>query len=200
MTIIGKSKAAIAMILDALPPGIFEIKVFNNQNIEGKITANKILIKEYAVLPQDFQFCLGAVMPETKKKIVEKYILPYQTLINKSAFVSANSTVNRGSMIDSNASIASGVILGKYVTLYANCSVAHDSILGDFVTVCPNASLCGSVNIGEGTFIGAGATIKNDVTIGKWCVIGAGSVVLEDVKDGETVYGVPAKSKEELVY
>lgn len=181
------------MILDALPVGAFEVKVYNNLDLPGIITANKILIKETKIL-NDFQYYLGAVTPETKRKLTELFKLPYQILINPSAFVSRNSTIHAGTMIDSNASIASGVTLGKYVTVYANSSIAHDSVLEDYVTLCPNVTICGDVTIGEGTFIGAGTTIKNKITIGKNCVIGSGSNVINDIPDGVTIFGNPAQT------
>ena len=43
-------------------------------------------------------------------------------------------------------------------------------------------------------FIGSGVTIVAGVTIGKGARIGAGSVVIAPVKEGETVFGNPAKS------
>lgn len=194
MTIIGKSKAAIAMILDALPMGVFEVKIYNNLDIPGNIIANKVVIKETKIL-NDFQYYLGAVMPETKRKLVELFNLPYQKLINASAQVSAQAKIGMGTMIDGLAFIASGAGLGKYVTVYSLSTVAHDSILGDYVTICPNVAICGEVIIGEGTFIGAGSTIKNGITIGKNCVIGSGSNVVANVPDGVIIYGNPARRK-----
>jgi sugar O-acyltransferase (sialic acid O-acetyltransferase NeuD family) len=204
MTIIGKSKAACAMIFDIIKSNpfaaMYQVKIFNNLKLDGDIICESKKIEETDIL-NDFEFALGAVMPRTKRKLIELYNLTYQILVNKTAFISTDSKIGSGSMIDGLVYISSGVQIGKYVTVYSMASIAHDAVIGDFVTVCPNSAICGNVKIGEGTFIGAGSIIKNEVTIGKNCVIGAGSVVLENVPDGETVYGNPAKVKSNhLVY
>jgi acetyltransferase EpsM len=191
MTIIGKSKAACAMIFDIIKSNpfaaMYQVKIFNNLKLDGDIICESKKIEETDIL-NDFEFALGAVMPHTKRKLVSLYNLTYQTLINKTAFISADAKIGMGSMVDGLAYISSGVRTGKYVTVYSMASIAHDAVIGDFVTVCPNSAICGNVKIGEGTFIGAGSVIKNDITIGKNATIGAGSVVVADVPDGVTVY------------
>lgn len=195
MTIIGKSKAACAMIFDAIksdPFGmIFNVKIFNNLKLDGVILCENKKVEEVETL-NDFEFVLGAVMPQTKKKLVNLYNLTYKTIINKTSFISSAAKIGTGSMIDGLAYISNGVTLGKYVTVYSGSTIAHDSILGDYVTICPNVAVCGEVKIGEGTFVGAGSTIKNKISIGKNCIIGCGSNVIEDVSDGVTIFGNPA--------
>jgi acetyltransferase EpsM len=195
MTIIGKSKAACSMIFDIIRSNpfapIYHVKIFNNLKLDGDIICQSKKIEETDIL-NDFEFALGAVKPETKKKLVNLYNLTYQTLINKTAFISSDAKIGAGSMIDGLAYISSGVRIGKYVTVYSMASIAHDSVIGDFVTVCPNSAICGNVKIGEGTFIGAGSVIKNDITIGKNVTIGCGSNVVADVADGVTIFGNPA--------
>lgn len=195
MTIIGKSKAACSMIFDAIKSDPFSmtygLKIFNNLKLTGDILCENKKVEEIEHL-NDFEFVLGAVMPETKKKLVNLYNLTYKTLINKTAFISSSAKIGTGSMIDGLAYISSSVMLGKYVTIYSGSTIAHDSILGDYVTICPNVAVCGEVKIGEGTFIGAGSVIKNKITIGKNCVIGCGSNVVADIADNTTVFGNPA--------
>lgn len=199
ITVIGKSKAALAMITDALASNNMgaTIQVVNNLGLEGEIKIKGFSIEE-ASEPKKFNvlYIMGAVMPDTKRKLYELYRFPYDTLINYNAFVSKNAKIGKGSLLDVGAIVCSGVETGIFTTLYA-CSVNHHSKLGDYVTVCPGAIICGSVTIGKGTFIGAGAVIKNDVTIGENCFIGAGAIVLKNVADRETVYGNPAKAVKE---
>lgn len=201
MTIVGKSRAALAMICDILASHqsyFGNVYIYNNLNIPGDFKHPSLYISETTTL-NEFAFVLGAVAPGTKKKIYELFPKKYQALVHKSAFVSVID-FPEGCLIDSNVSVAYGAQLGRFVTLYANCSIAHDSKLGEFVTVCPNAAICGNATIGEGTFIGAGAVIKNEIKIGKNCVIGCGAVVINDVPDDATVYGNPAKEKLENIF
>lgn len=196
MTIVGKSRAALSMIFDAIKsnpfPQITEVKIFNNLKIEGDFIYNNKKIAETEIL-NDFEFVLGAVMPETKRKLVNLFNLTYQTLINKTAFISGNAKTGSGTIIDGLAYISNGAVLGKYVTIYSGAVVSHDCKIGDYVTVCPGAVICGDVEIGEGTFIGAGATIRNGIGIGRNCFIGSGSNVVEGVAENGKVYGNPAR-------
>lgn len=196
MTIIGKSKAALAMICDALHSNdmLRNVYIYNNLKIEGECHYGARIIHETKTLDSSY-YLLGAVMPKTKQSLVNEFKLRYQSIQHKSAFVSTSAKIGDGSIIDSNASVAANVFIGKCVTLYANSSIAHDCVLHDFVTVCPGASVCGDVRIGEGTFVGAGSVIKNGIIIGDNCVIGCGAVVIEDIPNNAVVYGNPAKRK-----
>lgn len=201
ITVIGKSKAAMSMITDALasrePVITNKIQLVNNLGLEGEIKIKGFFIEEVTEHNKfSISNIMGAVMPDTKKTLYGLFRFPYDTLINYNAFVSNNAKIGKGSLIDMGAIVCSGVETGIFTTLYS-CNVNHHSKLGDYVTICPGAIICGSVKVGKGTFIGAGAVIKNDVTIGDNCFIGAGAIVLKDVKDGQTVYGNPAKAAKE---
>ena len=51
----------------------------------------------------------------------------------------------------------------------------------------------GGAIIDDGTIVHTGAIILPHIKVGKNCTIGAGAVVVKKVKDGDTVYGNPAK-------
>lgn len=196
MTIIGYSKAALAMICDAIVSREMRqnICVLNNLNLPMDFHYKGFLINKVSEA-NDTVYFMGGVTPQTKKKLHELFRVPYDTLINAYATVSPNAKIGKGSIIDAQAFVSSGVVTGVFTTLYSNCTVSHDCMLGDFVTICPDACLCGNVNVGDGSFIGANSVVRQDITIGKNCVIGCGAVVVKDVADGETVYGNPAKPK-----
>lgn len=202
--IIGKSKAALSMIFDAICSHTIrmdrQVIVLNNLNIEGEIKHMDFHVKEIHLLEEiellgDDMIFLGAVMPQTKRKIVEAFPLKYSKGTNRWTSVHNWGNIGEGTFVDANVTIAGSAKVGKYVTVYCNSSINHDSIIGDFVTICPNVAVCGGVEIGEGSFIGAGAVIKNGVSIGENAVIGCGSVVINDVPDGQIIYGSPAKNK-----
>lgn len=53
------------------------------------------------------------------------------------------------------------------------------------------------VHIGQNVWIGGGAIILPGISVGDDAVIGAGSIVTRDVPAGATVYGNPARMKDE---
>jgi len=195
MMVIGKSKAALTMICDAIVSNQDSraLIILNNLKIKEPFYYNNFFIKEADVAQGSF-YVLGAVMPETKKELRNIFPLKYMTIANKTAFFSGNCEIGEGCLIDSHVSIAGGVTIEDYVTLYANSVVSHDSHIGKFTTICPGVIICGGVHIGKETFIGAGTVIKNGITIGNNVTIGCGSVVIKDIEDGKTVYGNPAKA------
>lgn len=203
MMIVGRSEAAIIMIMDAIYSTQGDVKVFNNLNLlfAKPYKIRGTVIDEVTEFSYDeSMYAIGVGTPKAKMFIAEKYFeditderLP--VIINYSSFVSNEAKFGKGCIIDALVSIAAHATLGKFVTVNANSSIAHHCNIGDFVTICPNAVIAGNVTIGEGTFIGAGAIIRDGITIGKNCVIGMGSVVLKDVPDNTTGYGNPFTKK-----
>lgn len=196
MTIIGKSKAALTMICDAIQSQNMdlEFELVNNLNLPDDFHFNGFKITEVNE-PKDIIYILGGVTPETKKKLYELFPLPYHSLINSRSVISKHSKIGAGTLVDAAVSVAGGAIIGNFVTLYSNCTLSHDSIVGDFSTICPGVVLSGNVKVGKGTFIGSNSVITPDITIGNNCIIGTGSVVMRNILDGETVYGNPARPK-----
>lgn len=194
MTIIGKSRAALTLIFDAaFSQEDAELQIFNNLDLPEPFYYNGIRIPETKEI-SGRDFILGAVMPQTKRALVELFPFKYKTLKNRFAFVEDTNRMGSGCVIDANATICGNSMLGNYVTIYCNSSVNHDCEIGDYVTICPGVTICGDVKIGQGAFIGAGSVIKNGIVIGNNCVIGCGSVVVKDIEEGKTVYGNPAIS------
>lgn len=204
MVIIGKSIAALTLICDAVRSHVVRqnIKIINNLSIDPEFTFPNFEITEAESLTaEDLSkvtyteepLLLGAVMPDTKRKLVALFPYEYDTFYNKNRSIHNFDNIGDGSLVDAMVSISSNAVLGKYVTVYCNSSINHNCEIGDFVTLCPNVTVCGDVKIGEGTLIGAGAVIKNGITIGKNSVVGCGSVVIRDVPDNTTVYGNPAR-------
>lgn len=131
-----------------------------------------------------------------------------------------NSTVQDGSdvgpfsHIRANAVLEPGVHVGNFVevknsTLARGVRMGHFSYVGD-ATIGVDANIgAGTVTcnfdgrakhrtvIGERVFVGSDSMLIAPVTIGDDAILGAGSVVTRDVAAGDTVFGVPARSRHE---
>jgi sugar O-acyltransferase (sialic acid O-acetyltransferase NeuD family) len=75
------------------------------------------------------------------------------------------------------------------------CTIGHEAVLGRGTVMNPAVSVSGGVVLEEGVLVGVGAQILQYVHVGKNAIIGAGAVVLQNVEPGDTVVGVPAKSR-----
>ena len=117
------------------------------------------------------------------------------TLIHPRATVSSSARVGQGSVVFPATVLGAGVTVGDNVVIYSAAVAEHECRIGDHVYLSPGAILSGAVVVEVGTFIGAGAVILPGLTIGKHAVVGAGAVVVADVPAGETVAGVPARTR-----
>lgn len=72
-----------------------------------------------------------------------------------------------------------------------NCTILPMVLIGR-----KKPGIKGFAVIGDNCYISTGVTILAPVNIGNDVTIGAGAVVTKDVADGQTVVGVPAKSKD----
>ena len=115
--------------------------------------------------------------------------------------------------ICSHCFIENDVIIGNRVTIKNGVQLWDGLRIADDVFVGPNATftndrypksrnkgadLQGTV-IEKGAVIGAGAVICPGLTIGAGSMVAAGATVVHDVPAGVTVYGNPARAKEQQV-
>lgn len=128
-----------------------------------------------------------------RKEIVSKIGIPFFTAIHKSAILSKNSKIGKGSVIMAGVIINSSADIGEHCIINSGSVIEHDCKINNFCHISPNASLAGNVEIGEGTHIGIGACVIQGVKIGKWVTIGAGSVIINDMPDFAIVVGNPGK-------
>lgn len=112
-----------------------------------------------------------------------------------------------GVFIDSHVFIGSSTCVDKGL-FYDTCigfnskidnlvHVAHDVRIGSNCLVIAGADLGGNLVVGDDTRVSVGANVMNSITLGKNVTVGIGSTVLKSVADGQTVYGCPAKPREQ---
>lgn len=116
-----------------------------------------------------------------------------ETIVHKTANISKNVVIGKGSFINKNVVVNALAIVGKNVILNTGCIIEHECVLGDAVHIAPGAVLAGNVSIGERTFVGANAVVKQGIVIGTDAVVGAGTVVIANIPDGKKVVGNPGR-------
>lgn len=119
--------------------------------------------------------------------------LPSQTAVSRFAMMSHTATVHDGAALLPGAVVNAGTSIGRGTIVNTNASIDHDCTVGEFVHVAPGVAIAGGVRIGAGTLIGIGARVLPNLTIGARAVVGAGAVVVNDVPDGAMVTGMPAR-------
>jgi sugar O-acyltransferase (sialic acid O-acetyltransferase NeuD family) len=205
LTILGKSDAAITMIMDNLEScNLFpELIIVNNLDFPIEHTFDNPKFKYTIVkdlVDRTTPVTLGVANAYTKIKAIKEFDisnLEFINIINHTSFISSTAILGKGLLINNFATIGAHAQIGNFVNISNRASVNHHSVIEDFVSINPGVSLAGNVCVGKGTLIGIGATISNGVTIGKNSIIGAGSVVVRDIPDNVVAYGNPCKPMRE---
>ena len=103
--------------------------------------------------------------------------------------IGSNSTVERGTIL--NTIICDNVKIDDLV------QIGHNTNIGNNTLIMVGALVLGGVKIGKQCWIAPNTTIREKIIIEDNASTGIGSVVVKNVKNGELVYGVPAKPKTE---
>ena len=119
----------------------------------------------------------------------------FASVVHSASIVSPNAELEEGVQVMAGAIIQPGAYVGENTIVNTGATVDHDCTIGSHVHIAPGAILSGNVQVGDRVHIGTGATIIQGVEIGNDSVVGAGSVVIKNVKQGEVVFGVPARPK-----
>ena len=125
--------------------------------------------------------------------IIEEKGGKFISLISPHASIGRNTTIGDGSIIPGWTVISSDIKIGKHVYVGVFCDFGHDAIIGDCCHIGPYTFLGGGVNVGDCVTIHPRVNVLPHKNIGKNAVLGASSVVIRNVKQGQSVFGVPAK-------
>ena len=155
--------------------------IFPNTSIYGKVTiGHDCYIKPGVVIGGPgfgFEYDENGVpvhFPHTGEVIIGNHVQ-----------IGANSTIDRAT-IDATV-IEDNVKIDNLVHIAHNCKIGANTIItgGAFVS--------GGVNIGKNAWLAPNCTIHQQIKIGNYSKVGIGAVLLKNVKDGDTVFGNPAK-------
>lgn len=170
--------------------GVVSTEPFNNPAYKFKVLAKA---------PVDVEgYILAIADPAIKRKVVSENADKWITYIHPSCQISHYATIGKGCLFAPQAILAGDSVIEDFVFLNTNATVGHDSIVRHYATLFPNAEVCGNCDIGEDVIFGIGAYALPNVHIARGAKVSAGSVVRKSILEAVTVYGDPAKPRENL--
>ncbi len=168
-----------------------EYKLYDYFHILYTLEQVKTLFKE------DKKFILGLGNPLLRKKIAENFVKiggELTSLIASNADIGTwNCKLGLGINIMSGVFVSNNTEISEGVLLNTACVINHDVKIGKYTEISPNAVILGRVKIGKFSSIGANSTVLPDIIIGNNVIVGAGAVVTQNVPDNTKVKGIPAK-------
>jgi sugar O-acyltransferase (sialic acid O-acetyltransferase NeuD family) len=114
-------------------------------------------------------------------------------IIHKTASLGPNSLMGKGCILSAHVGVSCDIFIGNFVTMQDYAIIGHDVRIGNYCGLGVRSFMGGYSSLGDCTMIQTHSVILPHMKIGNNCLVGAGSVVIKKVKDGDTVYGNPAK-------
>lgn len=114
-------------------------------------------------------------------------------IVHPDSTIGSNVTIGTGTVVMPGVVINCNSSIGKGCIINTAASIDHDNTIGDYVHLSPGVHTAGNVNLGYASWIGIGAIIRNNIGIVNNCVIGAGTVVVKDIMEIGTYVGNPAR-------
>ncbi|MBU1808989.1 MAG: UDP-3-O-(3-hydroxymyristoyl)glucosamine N-acyltransferase [Candidatus Omnitrophica bacterium] len=124
------------------------------------------------------------------KDKIYKFPQTGKAIVGDDVEIGANTTIDRGSMNDT--------MIGSGVKIDNLCQIAHNVKIGKNTIVAGHSGISGSTVIGDNSTIAGKVGIADNLTIGSNVIVGGGSSVIGDIRDGEVVWGFPARPIREM--
>ena len=177
----------------------YEIKGFIDDNLnalEGFENYPPIIGKISEYLPQEndvFTFSIGG---ESRRKCIETLIqhgAKFINIIHQTARIGTNVKIGVGNIIAAFTSLGADCKVGDFNMIQSYTVIGHDAEIGDFNRIDTHVTCVGGIKIKNETTIHTSAVINHKVVVEDKAKVGACSFVIRKVKEGQTVFGVPAK-------
>jgi len=169
-------------------------------NVPSTIFSVPVLCSEseaIEVLSKDNRVVIGIGSPKLRQLLAARFKTlraDITSVISSRAIVSENSClIEEGVNIMHYSFISNNTRIGYGSVVNSRANIHHDVQIGKFCEIGPSAILLGQAEVGDFTFIGAGAVILPGIKIGPHCIVGAGAVVTKHLNSNTIVKGVPAK-------
>lgn len=117
----------------------------------------------------------------------------FPNVISKTAIVSKNVTLTKGTIVFNGAIINTNTVIGDHGIINTGAVIEHGCKIGNQFFLGPNATLCGDITIGNNVFVGAGSVIKDGITICDDVVIGMGATITRSINEPGIYIGNPGK-------
>ncbi len=121
-------------------------------------------------------------------ELLQQYDFEFPTIIHPSAFVEDTVSLADGVQVLAQSYISSESSVGFGTLINAGVIISHDGRIGKCVNLSPGAMLAGAVSVDDFAQIGMGATINLGVKVGTRARIGNSAVVKGDVPDDGRVF------------
>lgn len=106
-------------------------------------------------------------------------------LIGDYVDIGANCCIDRG--------LLSNTTIGSNTKIDNLCHIAHNVLIGENCIITAGNVICGSVVIKDNVYIAPGSLILNQKVVGENSHVDMGSLVIRNVREGDRVFGFPAK-------
>lgn len=218
VTILGRSPATLAMLVESLRAGAdragtLTVRIVHNLAPEDPLEFGapgvRILEDDHDAWARDGRPGLqggvlcGVYRPAIKQAVTAFFrehhdvsTSDYGRSVHPAAVLASTARLGRGCQVEPLAVLAPYAALEDFVTVNRKASVGHHTRVGAFSTLNPDANVAGHCTLGEGVTVGMGANIVDGIRIGDGAVVAAGSLVTRDVAAGALVMGVPARVRE----
>lgn len=151
-------------------------------------------ISDYIPQADDvFTFSIGG---DSRRKCIESLLArgaEFINLIHRTARIGSNVRLGKGNIIAAFTTLGADCSVGDYNMIQSYTVIGHDATIGSFNRIDTHVTCVGGITIADETTVHTSAVINHRVSIADRAKVGACSFVIRSVKEGQTVFGVPAK-------